>query len=311
MNDSATGVSRVSALHLARGEYDVARLVHVHLPDGAAQINRHLRDCWQALLSAVLLHPGSGVALEGAGLRERLAHIPADKMKILSDTLGTTWQDKLGDLLENPSKVESSPEILVATHKILNAASRDLEGPSGTRMASGVRRVFGPLLVPLVIMFATLYLARAWKMMSHNPTDWFSLDADRFRILRSEQAWGALRIDTSVTGKPLIIKGNRYEKGLGSHATSSIEIKLSDSARQFYGACGVDGGTCTTGTIKCAIRSGGKVLFESGLVRGNEPAKEFMIPVDGGSTLTLEALDGGDGNRCDHVDWVNLRVISR
>jgi len=86
---------------------------------------------------------------------------------------------------------------------------------------------------------------------------------------------------------------------------------VSDGAKQFHGACGVDVGGCPKGTVSCAIYAGTKVLFESGTLRFNEPAKEFMVPVDGGSILTLLVLDGGDGGLCDHADWVNLRVSSR
>lgn len=311
MNDVANGVSRLSALKSARDEYEVARLVHVHLPGAAGQINRHLHHCWLTLLNAGLLQGPGAIDLEDVSVREKLGRISTDKLKVLSDILGARSRDRLGDLLENPSTIEASPDLLVATDKILTAITKECERQAGWRISGRFHRFTRFLLLPLIVVFGFLYVGRGWKMSSLKPTDWFSLDVDQFTILRSEQGWGSLRRDSSVSGKPLMINGTRYEKGLGTHARSSIDLKLSDDAREFYGACGVDAGGCSNGSVTCAVYAGDKPLFQSGLLRFNEPAKEFKVPVDGGSTLTLLVLDGGDGKRCDHADWINVGVISR
>ena len=311
MTVSASGVSQPSALDSARREFEVARLVFTHLPDAGAQSNRHLYECWRILLDALLLHGPSRIGLEDLSLREKLERIPADKMKVLSDSLGATWQERLGALLDDPSKSEPSRDMITATQKIVTAVTREREGESRRAPFPRLYRWTAPFLAPFIFILGIFYLGKGWKVVSDDPKDWFSLEADLFRIAHSEQSWGSLRINSSVTGKPLVIRGKRYDKGLGTHARSSIILTLGKGAWQFSGACGVDGGSCSEGTVTCAIYAGDTLLFESGPLRFNDPPKEFTVPVDGRSSLTLLVRDGGNGGQCDHADWVDLRVSSR
>jgi beta-galactosidase len=52
----------------------------------------------------------------------------------------------------------------------------------------------------------------------------------------------------------------------------------------------------------------GKLLWESGVMRAGEPAKEVSVGLLGVQRLTLRVGDAGDGNGMDHADWAETRI---
>ena len=130
MKDSSISISRAAALDSARVEFEVAHLVHVYLPSAGVQINRHLHDCWQILLTFFLLNQRSEVEFQPLSLHEKLDQISAEKRRVLQDILGDTWRDKLEVFLNTPTNPEFSTEMLAATGKIIAAITRNLDGES-------------------------------------------------------------------------------------------------------------------------------------------------------------------------------------
>lgn len=122
------------------------------------------------------------------------------------------------------------------------------------------------------------------------------------------QGWGTPQLDLSVMGRPLVIAGQSYRSGIGTHAASKIEISFPSRFKTFSGACGVDGYLGNRGSIVCKIVGGDKTLFTSPLLKGGAKVVSFSIPVGGLSKLTLFVEDGGDGIDSDHADWVDLRL---
>jgi hypothetical protein len=66
----------------------------------------------------------------------------------------------------------------------------------------------------------------------------------------SRQEWGDLKKDKSVDGNPLTIAGNRYEKGLGTHANAIITYKLPEGYNAIEGKVGIDSEVNQKGKIK-------------------------------------------------------------
>ena len=50
-------------------------------------------------------------------------------------------------------------------------------------------------------------------------------------------------------------------------------------------------------------------VFDSGVMRGRQPAKKVSVPLDGAEELLLIVTDAGDGITCDHADWADARLI--
>jgi len=75
------------------------------------------------------------------------------------------------------------------------------------------------------------------------------------------------------------IGGTAYERGLGTHADSAVEV-YADDKRVYAGAA----------------------------VKGTDPAVPVEADVSGARKLRLRVTDGGDGNAHDHADWAAATV---
>ena len=54
-----------------------------------------------------------------------------------------------------------------------------------------------------------------------------------------------------------------------------------------------------------------KVLFDSGVMRMGNPAKQVSVPLAGVAELRLVVTDAGDGITCDHADWAEAVLLEK
>jgi len=127
-------------------------------------------------------------------------------------------------------------------------------------------------------------------------------------VSRVEQGWGQARMNRSVDNRRLMIAGQRYQNGIGTHANSSIPLLLDGNGVELSGRAGLDDETNGRGSVVFQITADGKEIWTSGLMRPRDAAKEFTLDVKGVKSLVLLALDGGDGFDYDHADWVDLKI---
>ena len=123
-----------------------------------------------------------------------------------------------------------------------------------------------------------------------------------------EQDWGQAQADHSVDHHDLKIGGKTFAHGIGTHANSTIEIDIDGRAARISGAAGVDDETGGKGSVVFDIVADGREVWNSGLRRGNETAKDFSLDLSGVKHVTLEVGDGGDGINFDHADWGDLKM---
>ncbi|MCT2586948.1 glycoside hydrolase family 97 catalytic domain-containing protein [Actinophytocola gossypii] len=125
--------------------------------------------------------------------------------------------------------------------------------------------------------------------------------------------WGPVERDRSVNesaagdGNPLTIDGVVYEKGLGTHAPSRVEVYLGGQCSRFDALVGLDDETTEPGSVAFRVLADGAVRYDSGLVRPG-PGIPVSVDVSGARMLTLEVTDGGDGKNFDHADWADARL---
>ena len=82
----------------------------------------------------------------------------------------------------------------------------------------------------LFITFAVCLLLADFRVMANEPC----------RIFGYKQAIGSLELDRSVHRTPLKIGSKAYQRGLGVHALSEIEIALGPDCQEFRADVGVD-----------------------------------------------------------------------
>lgn len=127
--------------------------------------------------------------------------------------------------------------------------------------------------------------------------------------LAVEQGWGGLREDKSVEDAPLRLRGRRFARGLGTHAPSRLAYDIPRGYAWFEAQVGVDDETNGAGSVTVAVYLDGTSVFESPRLTGTSDAMTVRIPLGGARQIMLRADTTDDGERFDHVDWADARLI--
>jgi alpha-galactosidase len=122
------------------------------------------------------------------------------------------------------------------------------------------------------------------------------------------QGWGKPQRDKSVKELPLSIAGEKFDKGVGTHANSSLWIKLDGTAETFSAKVGVDDGAGSDkATIIFQVYVDGKKAFDSGIMYHGDRAREVNVDCRGAKQMQLRVTDGADDGLYDHADWCDAK----
>lgn len=128
---------------------------------------------------------------------------------------------------------------------------------------------------------------------------------------KATQGHGTPGINKSVGGKPLTVAGKVYDRGVGTHAESSLFILLAGKAQKFSAWVGVDDGVKDhEPALDFVVYGDDKVLWSSGIMRVGDQAKPLSIELAGIKKLELVVTDGGNGPYYDHANWLNAAFES-
>ena len=130
---------------------------------------------------------------------------------------------------------------------------------------------------------------------------------DELDVSVSTCGWRSTQRRKSVDGRPLSLRGKRYERGIGTHSPGVFAIELAGGTRRFTAAIGIDDETNGGGTAEFKIVGDGKVLWESGVVRGRDPVRPVDVDLTGVRRLELVVTVAGDGYGHDHTDWADAK----
>jgi alpha-galactosidase len=124
-----------------------------------------------------------------------------------------------------------------------------------------------------------------------------------------QQGYGSPHVDLAVDGHPLIINGTKFPHGLGTHADSYLAIKLDKGSTRFTASVGVDDEAGDpVAQVKFLVYGDGKILWQSNDVTYHQDALPIDVDVTGIDVLILAVVGTGDGNRCDHADWIDSKL---
>ncbi len=121
--------------------------------------------------------------------------------------------------------------------------------------------------------------------------------------------WGEPRKDRNCTGEPIKLGGEAFEHGVGTHANSTMHLKLDGRAVRFTAKVGVDDQTDGRGTVRFLVHGDGELLFDSGVMKGGAGAKAVDVPLARVSALVLSATSADDDIHFDHANWADARII--
>jgi alpha-galactosidase len=124
-------------------------------------------------------------------------------------------------------------------------------------------------------------------------------------LTKMTSGWGTPQTNRNIVNKPMVIAGKTFEQGVGTHANSILHIRMDGSVKRFIAMVGVDDETQGKGTIRFQVIGDDKKLFDSGLMRGGDKAKEVNAELSGIKHLILMVTSPQDGVDYDHADWAN------
>lgn len=148
-----------------------------------------------------------------------------------------------------------------------------------------------------VVLLASVWVGRAATMQKV----WLDELDLRYMSSAGEEAQRNL----AVGGSQLKVARQRFERGVGTHALSCVAYAIEGSAEQFEAWVGIDDEELTRGRGSAIFRvyADERLVAETGLIVARASAVLLRANLRGARSVTLEVLDGGDGNRHDHADW--------
>jgi glucose/arabinose dehydrogenase len=127
--------------------------------------------------------------------------------------------------------------------------------------------------------------------------------------------WGPIEKDRSNgeaaagDGRPMVIGGIPFHKGLGVHAPSDVRFNLGGTCTgNFVSDIGVDDETGDNGSVVFQVYLDGVLAFDSGVLRGTDQRGSVSVSVAGKNELRLVVTNAGDTNGYDHADWAAARI---
>lgn len=129
----------------------------------------------------------------------------------------------------------------------------------------------------------------------------------------AKAGWGTVQKDKSIDKNVLRLKGDdgivTYQKGIGTHATSTIVYDLSDKDYAFFTSyVGVDQETNNVASIAFHVYVDGQLKAETGVMKKGDVQKFIKVNVAGAKELKLVVSDGGNGIGSDHGDWADAKL---
>jgi alpha-galactosidase len=121
------------------------------------------------------------------------------------------------------------------------------------------------------------------------------------------QGFGKPQRDKSVTEKPLTIAGAHFDRGLGTHAASTMWIDLFGTAQRFHSIVGVDDAANGPGMVKFIVYGDGRKLWQSRVLQKGT-SQTVNLSLSGVQKLLLKVEPGDKGITFDHADWADARI---
>jgi hypothetical protein len=116
--------------------------------------------------------------------------------------------------------------------------------------------------------------------------------------------------DLSVAGRELRLAGGTYDKGIGMHSESRLSYSLNGEYRRFEALAGLDNRTGQGGSVRLRVLVDGqeKDANEKEVTAATGP-RAYRLDITGAKELALVVEFGSGGDVCDHVDWIDARVV--
>ncbi len=114
--------------------------------------------------------------------------------------------------------------------------------------------------------------------------------------------------DRSAMNRPLRLRGEIHESGLGTHAPSELVFDVPAGAQRFLAVVGLDEEFGRGGDCVVVVRVDEREALRQRL-RGSDKPLPVDIEIRTGRRLTLRAEPGENHDIGDHVNWYDARLL--
>ncbi|MEU3923153.1 NPCBM/NEW2 domain-containing protein [Streptomyces sp. NPDC029004] len=111
----------------------------------------------------------------------------------------------------------------------------------------------------------------------------------------------------AADGHSLTLAGKTYEKGIGAHADSDIEVYLGGRCTALTADVGIDDEINGYGEVAFSVEADGEVLWTSPKVTGASATVPVDVPLVGARHVRLKVTDTNGSKSGDHGDWAAAR----
>ncbi len=157
-----------------------------------------------------------------------------------------------------------------------------------------MKKTIFPVLLSLILYFPFIYSQTIWL--------------DKLNLSSMTCGWSTPQVDKSVDGNELIIAGQKFENGIGTHSISAFLLNVNGKAKIFSASVGLDDEATKQGSVEFYILGDKKILWQSGVMRKGDAAKNIVVDINKVKKLGLLVTDAGDGLDYDHADWCNAKL---
>ncbi|MEC5398868.1 NPCBM/NEW2 domain-containing protein [Uliginosibacterium sp. H1] len=186
--------------------------------------------------------------------------------------------------------------------------SAPMFSPLQDRLIAPLRRMpaqdIGYWLMTVVLVLFALWGMHTLKSQAERRVmdgEW--IDLNRLSGVKISQGYGNPRMDRSTDDNNLLVAGRAYERGVGTHAPSTITLPVPARAQSFTAYVGLDD-EAPGGEVAFEVRGDGHTLWRSGVVKSGQQAVPVNVPVQGVKELEL-VVDSLTDQDFDHADWLN------
>ncbi len=132
---------------------------------------------------------------------------------------------------------------------------------------------------------------------------------DELDLSAMQIGWGSPHPRLSVEGHSLSVAGQKFERGVGTHAVSTFLLHLNGKGDRFSASVGVDDEVGSDkASVSFAVLGDGRVLWESHVMKKGISPQKADVDLHGVNLLGLLVTDAGDGIDYDHADWCDARI---
>ncbi len=121
-------------------------------------------------------------------------------------------------------------------------------------------------------------------------------------------AW-PFQVDRSVTGRPLRVGGESFDRGIGVHARSSLTFDLAGQYREFVTSYGMDDDSGPLADVAISILVDGVTKHERASLGRGTLVGPVRIDVSGAKRIELLVDFGRMGGIQDRFDWLEPAII--